>query len=255
MSSSTTGKSCERKDGCQQAVILAGNASQETSHLGDELPSGSRRGQNPRCSRLAAQWLLGACGDRAVGDRAPHLPVLSPAVSCSHTFQEDQQKPLPPSASQNPEIPPRTLFSQMPASPTSPSRLRVAMGGWSEGTLHVARDPLCPHHAGAWPRLQLCLPPAVPMALGPPGEHALSLRLSSEGAASPSEWHLLSARRHIPCLPAPRGPVHTAPSPNLLLQGRRAGPPSPLLAGTCCLWDKGVVGLQEGYAEVVLEGC
>lgn len=255
MSSSTTGKSCERKDGCQQAVILAGSASQETSHLGDELPLGSRRGQNPRCSRLDAQWLLGACGDRAVGDRAPHLPVLSPTVSCSHTFQEDRQKPLPPSASQNPEIPPWTLFSQMPTSPTSPTRLRAAMGGWSEGTLHVARDPLCPHHAGAWPHLQLCLLPAVPMAPGPPGEHALSWRLSSEGAASPSEEPPPQCQEAHPRLPAPRGPVHTAPSPSLLLQGRRAGPPLPLLASTCRLRGKGVVGLEEGCAEVVLEGC
>ena len=86
------------------------------------------RGQNPRCSRHEAGC---STAPGSLRGQSTHLPVLSPAVSSSHTSHEDWQKPLPPSASQNPNIPPRTLFSQMPISPTSPPRLQVATGGGS----------------------------------------------------------------------------------------------------------------------------
>lgn len=205
---------------------------------------------------LAAQWLLGACGDRAGRDGAPHLPVLSPALCPALTLStRTWQKPLPPSASQNPDIPPRTLISQMPTSPTSPSRLWAATGGWSEGTPHVARDPLCLHHAGAWPCLRLCLPPAAPTAPGPPGEHALSLRLSSEGAASPSEDPHSQSQEAQSLIPCPTGPCAHSPQPQPAPAREEGRPTIPLLAFTCRLWGKGAVGLEEGCAEVVLEGC
>ena len=188
---------------------------------------GSRRGQNPRCSRHEAGC---STAPGSLRGQSTHLPVLSPAVSSSHISHEDWQKPLPPSASQNPNIPPRILFSQMPTSPTSPPRLREATGGGSEGTPHVARDPLCPHHTGAWIPLWLCLSPAVPMAPGPPGEHALSLRLSSEGAASPSEEPPPQSQEAHPLPPYPLGPCAHSPQPQPA-PAREEGRPTIATAG------------------------